>query len=341
VRLAKPIRRDTRQLQKDASFVQAAQPKFGSALETWLSPAGETEPETITTPIHGNKGREREEAEPDVGSPSFKDTLTEIFKPSIEPTAASTKEDTTSCDIAPPSNPQETQAQAAQSNLPSTQTTVDPSIATKNISVQNEETYRQPTQRLILVEVPPGLSAGQTMHVEVPGENRTLSVQIPPNVDTFHVSYTPRYQQPLSPPSFVQNQNQILSRQQSPTGQKLLLVRVPPGTPAGTTLHVSVPDEPGRILAAQVPPGNVSEFHVSYEARPPGLRRGMLPPANPYANSGYPGVQDARNSQPQINTDANTSSGINNKQYVFNGNGVGHEQTDEQERRDEGDAVVN
>jgi hypothetical protein len=48
-----------------------------------------------------------------------------------------------------------------------------------------------------------------------------------------------------------------------------LLVRVPPGTVPGTTLHVSVPDEPGRILAAQVPPGGVQEFHVSYEARPP------------------------------------------------------------------------
>ena len=34
-------------------------------------------------------------------------------------------------------------------------------------------------------------------------------------------------------------------------------------------MHVSVPDEPGRILAAKVPPGNVREFHVSYQARAP------------------------------------------------------------------------
>jgi hypothetical protein len=68
-------------------------------------------------------------------------------------------------------------------------------------------------------------------------------------------------------------------------GQKLLLVRVPTGTPPGTTLHVSVPDEPGRILAAKVPPGNVQEFHVSYEARQQhSPRAGMLPPANAYAS---------------------------------------------------------
>ena len=44
---------------------------------------------------------------------------------------------------------------------------------------------------------------------------------------------------------------------------------------------MSVPDEPGRILAAQVPPGNVPEFHVAYESRAqPSARSGMLKPAN-------------------------------------------------------------
>lgn len=50
------------------------------------------------------------------------------------------------------------------------------------------------------------------------------------------------------------------------SGQKLILVRVPPGTASGATLHVEVPDEPGRILAAQVPP-HVSEFQVAYVPR--------------------------------------------------------------------------
>ena len=75
-----------------------------------------------------------------------------------------------------------------------------------------------------------------------------------------------------------------------PSGQqKLLLVRVPQGTKAGTTIHVSVPDEPGRVLAAVVPAGDVREFHVSYESRiipidAPQQTRSYLPPASPYRN---------------------------------------------------------
>ena len=49
-----------------------------------------------------------------------------------------------------------------------------------------------------------------------------------------------------------------------PPGQELLLVKVPPGTAPGTTLHVTIPND-GRTLAAQVPPGNVKEFHVAYQ----------------------------------------------------------------------------
>lgn len=44
-----------------------------------------------------------------------------------------------------------------------------------------------------------------------------------------------------------------------------LLVQVPPGTTAGTTLHVSIPNEPGRILSVQVPVGNHLEFYVTYK----------------------------------------------------------------------------
>jgi hypothetical protein len=156
-------------------------------------------------------------------------------------------------------------------------------------------------QKLLLVHVPPGLPPGATMQVEIPGENRTLAAIVPPGAESFHIAYTPRpfdsgYSttapipgpippRPMQTPSTLVPPSQK-SRAHSPQGQKLLLVRVPPGTVAGTTLHVSVPDEPGRILAAQVPPGDVQEFHVSYEARPKqhtlGHNSGMTPPMNPY-----------------------------------------------------------
>jgi hypothetical protein len=46
-----------------------------------------------------------------------------------------------------------------------------------------------------------------------------------------------------------------------------MLVKVPPGTPAGTVLNVELPDVPGVFVSAPVPP-NVSEFHVSYTETP-------------------------------------------------------------------------
>lgn len=60
------------------------------------------------------------------------------------------------------------------------------------------------------------------------------------------------------------------------TTQKLLLVQVPPGVAAGTTLHVSIPNEPGRLVAATVPP-NVREFQVAYT---PSMNRSTNPPPN-------------------------------------------------------------
>ena len=44
--------------------------------------------------------------------------------------------------------------------------------------------------------------------------------------------------------------------------QTFILVKVPPNTKPGTTIHVQVPGE-STIIAAQVPPG-VDEFHVAY-----------------------------------------------------------------------------
>ncbi|CAB9525322.1 expressed unknown protein [Seminavis robusta] len=126
-------------------------------------------------------------------------------------------------------------------------------------------------QHLLLVNVPPGAQAGSTLYVQVPGENRTLAAKVPPGVAQFHVAYQPRASAPPAPTIHPNSNNRIGNSTANPiptnnNGQKLILVRVPPGTAPGTTLHVEVPDEPGRILAAQVPRG-VSEFQVAYMPR--------------------------------------------------------------------------
>lgn len=130
-------------------------------------------------------------------------------------------------------------------------------------------------QQFVRVQVPPGTSPGSTIHVQIQGENRTVAAQVPSGgVSEFHVAYEPQaaaaasdtakmyhspgghMPPPLAPPPVAphhQNNN-----------ERMLLVRVPPGTPSGTLLHVNVPDEPGRMITATVPPGNVTEFHVKY-----------------------------------------------------------------------------
>lgn len=155
------------------------------------------------------------------------------------------------------------------------------------------------TQKLLLVQVPAGVRPGSTIHVEIPGEFRTVAAMVPAGVTSFHVAYTPTVtskeesQSPYLPsdlpkdsPSRTSTPPQqapsTLVNKSTPTGQKLLLVQIPPGATAGTILHVSVPDEPGRILAAKVPMGCVSEFHVAYEARPSAQNRSMLAPASAY-----------------------------------------------------------
>lgn len=109
-------------------------------------------------------------------------------------------------------------------------------------------------QAMMKVQVPPGTSPGSTIHVQVPGETRMIAAQVPPGVSEFHVAYEPTRSSNPSAPAATQ-------------AEELLLVRVPPGTTPGTTMHMQVPDEPGRLLTARVPPGNVSEFHVSYLPR--------------------------------------------------------------------------
>ena len=49
-------------------------------------------------------------------------------------------------------------------------------------------------QKLMLVQVPPGVAPGSTINVQVPGENRMISAQVPHGVTEFHVAYTPMQQ---------------------------------------------------------------------------------------------------------------------------------------------------
>ena len=116
--------------------------------------------------------------------------------------------------------------------------------------------------RLVKVTVPPGTEPGSTIHVQVPGENRLVAAQVPPHCTEFHVQYDPR-ETPTSTVLESPVTQQISWPPPPAQDNKLLLVRVPRGTPAGSRLHVQVPNEHGRLVEAKVPP-NVSEFYVSY-----------------------------------------------------------------------------
>jgi hypothetical protein len=150
----------------------------------------------------------------------------------------------------------------------------------------SEQDNSAPNQKLILVQVPSELLPGSTIYVEIPGENRTVAAQVPSGVKSFHVAYIPQIAAPVAAAPPMLARADMVPKQRQVGKEKLLSVRVPSGTLPGTTLHISVPDEPGRILAAQVPPGSVNKFHVSYVPREqpaaPFSGGGMLPPASPY-----------------------------------------------------------
>lgn len=177
---------------------------------------------------------------------------------------------------------------------PKAQETVKSDKRSDSVDLTNESTLDPPlishNQKLVLVYVPRELPPGATIYVEIPGENRTVAAQVPPGVRSFHVAYTPQPPMPQAPPPPMMASAAMVPRQPLVGREKLLSVRVPPGTLPGTTLHISVPNEPGRILAAQVPPGNVRKFHVSYIPREPSTfaGSGMLPPANPYQSTHPP-----------------------------------------------------
>ncbi|KAG7356067.1 hypothetical protein IV203_000753 [Nitzschia inconspicua] len=146
-------------------------------------------------------------------------------------------------------------------------------------------------RKLLKVTVPPGAEAGSTVHVQIPGEHRYIVAQIPPDCTEFYVQYEPRAEPtiPMPPPVLSQASSADSRRANSPlkcfttqaaskaaapfpeqrqesssVNSRLLVVQVPPGVQPGATLQVQVPGEPGRVVSAQVPPGNVREFQVSY-----------------------------------------------------------------------------
>lgn len=149
---------------------------------------------------------------------------------------------------------------------PSTSSSRPSPIHTSPPLPQGNNNYSQTniSMRLVKVKVPPGTKPFSTIHVQIPGENRLVAAQVPPDCTEFHIQYdptetptsailqSPMAQQILSPPA------QLLQPE-----AKLLRVQVPPGTPAGSLLHVQVPNEAGRLIEARVPP-NATEFHVSY-----------------------------------------------------------------------------
>jgi hypothetical protein len=209
--------------------------------------------------------------------------------------------------------------------LPVADEATSPATTAPPVPLPAQPEIQQVEQKILLVKVPEGMPAGATIHVEIPGEHRTVAAMIPAGASSFHMCYTPRPLRvpaptttqawkvtpeeqpvrrairptPIAPPT--QANASLVSRIPTPAGQKLLLVRVPPGTAAGTTIHVTVPDEPGRILAAVVPPGKqLREFHVSYETRRSHLdlspRSSFIAPASPYRNGLQ--QQQQRPSQP-------------------------------------------
>jgi hypothetical protein len=103
----------------------------------------------------------------------------------------------------------------------------------------------------------------------------------------------------------------VAYQQQSPPAipqlprEKLLLVRVPPGVSPGSTLHVNIPDEPGRVIAATVPP-NCSEFHVSYQPHNPQQS------GQPRNINGHPSHNGPRNSYQNNNGPPHNSGYQNN-----------------------------
>jgi hypothetical protein len=203
-------------------------------------------------------------------------------------------------------------------------------------------TSRPSTTAMLKVLVPPGAAPGSTIHVQVPGEpNRILAARVPPHCSEFHVSYEPRQTTSrLAPPKDMvhavgglhAHAHAVPTTHHPPSSAgppttKLVLVRVPPGTASGTTLHVQVPGEPGRLLSAQVPSGNnVREFHVSYQPRPT---------ASPYGSGGIQQQQ-----QQQQYSASSTYQSHQNRPQQYQNNGYQQQQQQSNNNGGWGSAVM-
>jgi hypothetical protein len=152
---------------------------------------------------------------------------------------------------------------------------------------------RRDKVRLLRVTVPPNVKAGSTIHVKIPGEDGVIATQIPPNCTEFHVQYKPkpvdpppaqvssthssnhwkksprrqRRQQREPPPPPPPQQQEPQRKTRSNNNARLLRVTVPPNATVGSTIHIEIPGEKGRYIAAQIPP-NCREFHVQYQPNP-------------------------------------------------------------------------
>ena len=146
-----------------------------------------------------------------------------------------------------------------------------------------------PDGRVIAATIPPGMTNGSTFIVEIPAQTAVLSdksaLQSSNAYQDVDVLPPPISGAPQSTPMSMPSSNPLPVPVPVPASmpspqpaindgisnlsaaecnhQTLILVKVPPNTKPGTTIHVKVPGE-STIIAAQVPSG-VDEFHVAYD----------------------------------------------------------------------------
>lgn len=178
---------------------------------------------------------------------------------------------------------------------------------------------------LLLVQVPPGTQPGDIIHVQIPGEDRVIAAQVPPDVSEFHVSYEPsptpiRFNS--SSPAFIQppknqytytetssmtnrgsnNYHEMARSYSSPS--KMVLVQVPEGAQPGSVIQVQVPGE-NRVIMAQVPP-DAREFYVTIDNTP----LNQTPTINPSINRNVVPMDGNRNNSSNVNQQNGNSFGL-------------------------------
>lgn len=153
----------------------------------------------------------------------------------------------------------------------------------------------------------------------------SMALDLPPPT----MSYSP--DTGLTQSAEYQSQPQTYQQTQQSTslspGQKLVRVRVPPGVAPGTTIQVGIPDEPGRVLTAQVPP-NATEFNVAYYPSsnlPTVAASSSSYTYNNNNNNNYPTTASmppvpSYNSYPPNNNNYNRYNNNNNNRYNNNNN---------------------